>query len=172
METTWRYNRCTVYLATLQVQENPFKTSLLEVLVFMNISENKMIFYTGAYSGFWKSGCNFFRTQVLNCFAPTTLFAFLPYWTLLGVTLGWRDVKKQFFCIPSPLRAGAKLQGGCKGSKRPTLNTPMFILYFFSQFFPYIHLQGSLEMPLFYLLSGFSLRNRLVNKKTFLLLRI
>ena len=100
------------------------------------------VLYTGAYSGFWKGGCGReapekFFTQPgakLLCTHPFRihpLFASLPYWTLLGVSLGWRDVKRQFFLHPL-LRMGAKIQGECEtkgrcnGPKRPALNTPSY----------------------------------------------
>ena len=100
---------------------------------------------TGAYSGFRKGGCGreapekIFRTQVRNCFAPTLfaptpLFVFLPL-DLIGSVVRMKRCKKDNLLGTSPLRMGAKIQGGCetkggcKAPKRPTLNTPMIIMF-------------------------------------------
>ena len=77
----------------------------------------------------------FFCTQVRNCFAPSPLFAFLPYWTKFnfyittsnrngGVSLGWRDVNRQFFCTQSctwvrKWKVGAKPKVGARHPQGP-----------------------------------------------------
>ena len=76
----------------------------------------------------------FFRTWVRNCFAstlfaPTPLFVFL-HLDLIQSVVGMKRCKKDNFVQARPtLRVGAKIKGGCKAPKRPTLYTPKMRLF-------------------------------------------
>ena len=105
--------------------------SLLDTRKFRKTAQKTIFtnFYLSRKSSNKVGAKNFLRTQVRNCFAPT-LFA-PPLLDLIVSVVGMKRCKKTiFFCIPR-LRVDAKIQGGCetkggcKGPKRPTLNTPM-----------------------------------------------
>ena len=63
-------------------------------------------------------------------------FRIPPLLDLIGSVVWMKRCKKTTFLHP-PLRVGAKIQGvcetkgGCKGPKRPTLNTPMGFFHWF-----------------------------------------